>query len=86
MSALQDENQILNYWDLDEKKRAIDKLMVSNEKLREDSIANGKVVDAEDYAAACQELLQKRSDNKTKIEALLKSGDEGALLRSLEDA
>ena len=86
ISALQDENQILNYLDLDEKKRAIDKLMVSNEKLWEDSIANGKVVDEEDYAAACQELLQKRSDIKTKIEDLLKSGDEGAILRSLEDA
>ena len=86
MSALQDENQILNYLDLDEKKRAIDKLMVSNEKLREDSIANGKVVDEEDYAAACQELLQKRSDIKTKIEDLLKTGEGGAILRSLEDA
>ena len=85
MSALQDENQILNYLDLDEKKRAIDKLMVSNKKLREDSIANGKVVDEEDYAAACQELLQKRSDIKTKIEDLLKSGEGGAILRSLED-
>ena len=60
--------------------------MVSNEKLREDSIANGKNVGEEDYAAACQEMLQKRSDIKTKIEALLKSGDEGAILRSLEDA
>ena len=86
MSALQDENQILNYLDLDEKKRAIDKLMVSKEKLREDSIANGNDANEEDYAAACQELLQKRSDNKTKIEALLKSGDEGSILRSLEDA
>ena len=86
MSALQDGNQILNYLDLDEKKRAIDKLMVSNEKLREDSIAKGKTVDEEDYAAACQELLQKKSDIKTNIEALLKSGDEGAILRSLEDA
>ena len=86
MSALQDENQILNYLDLDEKKRALDKLMVSNQKLREDSIANGKDANEEDYAAACQELLQKRSDIKTKIEALLKSGDEGAILRSFEDA
>ena len=86
MSALQDGNQILNYLDLDEKKRAIDRLMVSNEKLRDDSIANGKVVDEEDYAAACQELLQKRSDIKTKIEDLLKSGEGGAILRSLEDA
>ena len=86
MSALQDENQILNYSDLDEKKRAIDKLMVSNEKLREASIANGKVVDEEDYAAACQELLQKKSDIKTKIENLLKSGEGGAILRNLEDA
>ena len=85
MSALQDENQILNYLDLDEKKRSIDKLMVSNEKLREDSIANGKVVHEEDYAAACQELLQKRSEIKTKIEDLLKTGEGGAILRSLED-
>ena len=86
MSALQDGNQILNYLDFDEKKRSIDKLMVSNEKLREDSIANGKIVDEEDYAAACQELLQKRSDIKTKIEDLLKTGEGGAILRSLEDA
>ena len=86
MSALQDENQILNYLDLDEKKRAIDKLMVGNEKLLEDSIANGKVVDEEDYAAACQELLQKKSDIKMKIEDLLKTGEGGAILRSLEDA
>ena len=86
MSALQDENQRLNYLDLHEKKRAIDKLMVSNEKLREDSIANGNDANEEDYAAACQELLQERSDIKTKMEALLKSGDEGAILRSLEDA
>ena len=86
MSALQDGNQILNYLDLDEKKRSIDRLMVSNEKLREDSIANGKVVDEEDYAAACQELLQKRSDIKTKIEDLLKSGEGGGILGSLEDA
>ena len=86
MSALQDENQILNYLDLDEKKRAIDRLMDSNKKLREDSIADGKIVDEEDYAAACQELLQKRSDIKTKIEDLLKTGEGGAILRSLEDA
>ena len=86
MSALQDENQILNYLDLDEKKRAIDRLMDSNKKLREDSIANGKIVDEEDYAAACQELLQKRSDIKTKSEDLLKTGEGGAILRSLEDA
>ena len=86
MSALQDENEILNYLDLDEKKRAFDKLMVSNEKLREDSIANGNDANEEDYVAACQELLQKRSDIKTKIETLLKAGDEGAILRSLEYA
>ena len=85
MSALQDGNQILNYLDLDEKKRSFDRLMVSNEKLREDSIANGNDANEEDYVAACQELLQKRSDIKTKIETLLKSGDEGAILRNLED-
>ena len=86
MSALQEENQMLNYLDLDDKKRAIDKLMVSNEKLRQDSIANGNDANEEDYVAACQELLQKRSVIKTKIEILLKSGDEGVILRSLEDA
>ena len=86
MSALQDGNQILNYLDLDEKKRAIDRLMVSNENLREDSTANGNDANEEDYVAACQELLQKRSDIKTKIETLLTSGEKGAILRSLEDA
>ena len=86
MSALQDENQILNYLDLEKKKRAIDERMVSNEKMREDSIANSKNVDEEDYAAACQELLEERSDIKTQIEVLLKSRDQGAILRSLEDA
>ena len=86
MSALQDGNQVLNYLDLDEMKCAIDRLMVSNEMLREDSIANGNDANEEDYVAACRELLQKRSDIKTKIETLLKSGDEGAILRSLEDA
>ena len=60
--------------------------MISNDKLRNDSIAIGKNVDEEDYDAACEELLQKRSDFKTKIEALLKLGDEGAILPSHEDA
>ena len=86
MSALQDENQILNYLDLDERKRAIDELMVSNETLREETIENGKDANEEDNVAACQELLQKGSDIETKIETLLKSGDEGAILRSLKDA
>ena len=85
-SALQDGNQILNFLDLDEKKRAIGRLIVSNEKLREDSIANDNEANEENYAAACQELLQERSDIKMKFEALLKSRDEGAILRSLEDA
>ena len=85
MSALQDENQILNYLDLEEEKRAIDEKIAHNEKLRDERIENGE--DAkEDYAAACQELLQERSDLKLKIEALLKSGEAGAILRSLEDA
>ena len=71
MSALQDENQILNYLDLAEKKGGIDERIVPNEKLRDKRIGNSE--DAEkDSAAACQELLQKRSDIKTKIEALLK--------------
>ena len=85
MSALQDENQILNYLDLEEKKRAIDEKIAHNEKLRDERIGNGEDAE-EDYAAACQELLQERSDLKLKIEALLKSGEAGAILRSLEDA
>ena len=85
MSALQDENQILNYLDLEEKKRAIDERIVHNEKLSNERIENSEDAE-EDYAAACQELLQERSDLKMKIEALLKSGETGAILRSLEDA
>ena len=85
MSALQDENQILNYLDLEEKKRAIDERIAHNEKLRDERIENGEDAE-EDYAAACQELLQERSDLKLKIEALLKSGETGAIVRSLEDA
>ena len=57
MSALQDENQILNYLDLEEKKRAIDERIAHNEKLRDERIENGEDAE-EDYAAACQELLQ----------------------------
>ena len=83
MSALQDENQILNYLDLEEKKRAIDEKIAHNEKLRNERIENGEDAE-EDYAAACQELLQERSDLKLKIEALLKSGETGAILRSLK--
>ena len=85
MSALQDENQILNYLDLEEKKRAIDERIVHNEKLRDERDENSEDAE-EDYAAACQELLQEMSDLKLKIEALLKSGEAGAILRSLEDA
>ena len=85
MSALQDENQILNYLGLEEKKRAIDERIAHNEKLRDERIENGEDAE-EDYAAACQEMLQERSDLKLKIEALLKSGEAGAIFRSLEDA
>ena len=81
MSALQDENQILNYQDLEEKKRAIGERIVHNEKLSNERIENGEDVE-EDFAAACQELLQERSDLKMKIEALLNSGETGAILRS----
>ena len=85
ISALQDENQILNYLDLEGKKRVIDERIVHNEKLSDKRIGNGEDAEA-DYAAACQELLQERSDLKLKIEAPLKSGEAGAILRSLEDA
>ena len=53
--------------------------MVSNEKLRNEAIANGKDTNEEGYTAAGPELLQTRSDIQTKIEALLKSGDAGAI-------
>ena len=85
MSALQDENQILNYLDFEEKKRAIDERILHNEKLRDERIENREDAE-EDYAAACQELLYERSDLKMKIQVLLKSGEAGAFLRSLEDA
>ena len=65
MSALQDENQILNYLDLEEKKRAIDEKIAHDEKVRDERIENGEDTE-EDYAAACQELLQERSDLKQK--------------------
>ena len=53
--------------------------------MRDERIENGE--DAEEvYAAACQKLLQEKSDLKMKIEALLKSGESGDILRSLEDA
>ena len=63
MAAIRDENKILNYLNLKGKKRANDERMVSNEKLRNDSIANGQSKDAheDDYIAACQELLQRRT-------------------------
>ena len=74
MTALQDENRILNYLDLEEKKRAIDERIVHNETLSNERIENGEDAE-EDYAAACQDLLRERSDLKMKIEALLKSGE-----------
>ena len=46
MLALQDENQKLNYLDLEEKKRAIDERIAHNEKLRDERIENGE--DAEE--------------------------------------
>ena len=70
------------YFDFEPKKPVIDERMVNNEKLRDDRIAKAE----ENYTAACPELLRKKSDIKMKIEALLKSGDEEAILRSLEDA
>ena len=59
--------------------------MHRNERLRDDKLAKGEEVYKAEYAAACQELLPKRSDIRTNIDGLLKSGDEGALLRSLEE-
>ena len=60
MSAMRDENRILNDLDLEKKKRAIDEKMVSNKKLRDDSIANGKDANKEDYVTAFQEFVQKK--------------------------
>ena len=56
--------------DLEYKSRAIDEKMISNEK----------------QCYNCQEQLRERSEIKTNNDALLKSGDEGALSRNLEDA
>ena len=85
MSALQDENQTLNYLDLEEKKRVIDERIAHSERLSDERMESREDAE-EEYAAACQELLQERSELKMKIEALLKSGDAGAILRRLEDA
>ena len=70
-----DEYQILNYLDHEEKKRAIDGKVASNEKLRDDIFTKFKETNKEDYTAACRELLQKTSDVKTEIDALLKPED-----------
>ena len=56
------------------------------ERLRNDAIANGKIVNEEDYTAASQEFLQKMSDIKTKIETHRTAGESAAILRSLENA
>ena len=42
MTAMQDENRILNYLDLEEKKRAIDEKIVHNETLSIERIENGE--------------------------------------------
>ena len=78
MSALQDENQILNVLNLEEKKRAIDERIVHNEKLSDKRIENGEDV-SEDYAAARQELLEQKSDIKTQKKR-------GSQFENLEDA
>ena len=61
MSTLRHGNQILNNLDLEEKKRGIDERIVHNGKLRDEPIENGQDAE-EDYTAACQELVQERSD------------------------
>ena len=76
---MRDESEIQNYLELEGKKHTIDERMVSNETMRKEAIANGKDTNGEDYTAECQELFQKKSDIKTKTEALLKSGDAGAI-------
>ena len=67
------------------KKSAVDERMVCNGKLRNEAISNGEDANEDDYTAACQELLKKMSEIKTKIEALLKSEDAGSILLSLVD-
>ena len=61
MSAMCDESEIQNYLDLEEKKRAVDETMVSNEKLRKEAIANCEDTNGDDYTSACQEMFQIRS-------------------------
>ena len=82
MSVLKGENQILNHSNLEDEKRVVEEKMMNNEKLCDDKIANREEVDDEDYAALCQELLRKKSEDKTKTGALLKSGDERAIAKS----
>ena len=76
--AQHNEDEMKNHLDPGATKRAVDWRMISNQKLRMDTIANGKDANEEDYTAACQGLLHKWSDIKTTIEALLKFGDTGA--------
>ena len=75
MSKLQDKNQVLNYLDLEEKKRAIEERMAGNEKLCEVSIANGKNVEVPKGKKRRKRLCC----IKTKIDTLLNSRDEGAI-------
>ena len=79
MSALEDENEIQIHLDHEQQKRRIDETFVNNEKRRESQIANGEDFDEEEYTAANQELLQKRSEHNKKVDFLMKSGDAGAI-------
>ena len=85
MSAIKNVNELQSYLNLEEDIRGIDESIFNNEKWRDSQIADGQDFN-EEYTAENQRLLQKRSELRMKIEALLKSGDAGAILRSLEDA
>ena len=52
MSAMREESEIQKYLELEEKKRAVDEKMISNEKLRNQAIAYGKDTNEEYYTAA----------------------------------
>ena len=67
MSALEDENEIQNYLDLEEQKRCIDEIVVNNGKWRNSQLANGEDFNEEESTAECQTLQQKRSKIKKKL-------------------
>ena len=83
MSAIKNETELQNYLKLEEEKPGVDESSVNIEKSLDSQMAYGKEFNEEEYMAANQSLLQKRSDLKLKNEALLKLADAGAFCEVL---